>query len=364
MSGAFTVGVEEEYQIVDPDSGALVGQAPEILARDASGTTREEFQRTMLEIATPVCSDIAQARAQVAARRRHVAGLAGQLGLTIAAAGLHPEGATPRSQISEVPRYWRLAARGGVIARELHIFGMHVHVAVDDLEQAVRAMAGATPYIPVLLALSASSPFHEGRDTAFSSFRTLLRDMFPRVGLPLPVETAEEYDRLETILSGAPRSRRGGSPLSWDIRPSHSYPTLEFRFTDVCASLDVAMLIAACARALTATFVDRPSGGATPTQYQILKENRWRAARAGMEARFHRIDREDGREQSAADAARALVDRLGPVAERLGDAPALLRLERILEEGDAAAAMRTEYRRGGSLSAVTRAVVERTLDVA
>jgi glutamate---cysteine ligase / carboxylate-amine ligase len=357
-SDAFTIGIEEEYQLVEIGSGALRARAPELLADDWSGAAKEEYQRTMLEVNTSISRTAIAAGEAIRQRRQQMAELAGRKGLAIAAAGVHPVGVFPASQLSEEPRYWRLAARGGVVARELHIFGMHVHVAVPDREAAVRAMRGMSGYIPALLVLSASSPFHRQQDTDFDSFRTVLRDMFPRAGPPLPVNSAAEYDELVRILE---QDNGIEAPVVWDVRPSAAYPTLEFRFFDVCPWLDVAVALAACARALTAMFADLPPHPATGTELMLLKENRWRAARYGLDAQFIEMHPATGAERGARATIRGLLDRVGPVAERLGDGPALAAIERVLEHGNAATAMREVYAREGTFSAVSQWVAEQTL---
>lgn len=358
-AGEFTLGIEEEFQLVDPASGELIGRAPEVLAGDLSGVAKEEFQRTMVEVSSPVCSTVAEARTGLRQLRRHVAEIAERRGLALAASGLHPMGAVPSSQLSPEPRYWRLAARGGIVARELHIFAMHVHVAVPDREAAVRAMAGAARHLPPLLALSASSPFHAGRDTEFHSFRTVLRDMFPRVGVPAPVASAAEYDRLCTILSKGQESEE--SPVSWDVRPSARYPTLEFRFFDAMPWVDLAAGLAACARALTRMFADRPPPQTTGLELQLLRENRWRAARYGLGAQFFRLDTAKGTEEGARSTLLALIERLAPVAESLGDGSDLISLAAHAEAGNPAKHMRAVYRETGSYPAVVRWLAEQTL---
>ena len=355
----FPVGVEEEYQLVDPGTGALRGRAPTVLAA-ARGAAKAEYQRTILEVASPVCANAAEAGRRAAEGRLILLRAAAAQGLTIASAGLHPVGPYPPSQVTDEPRYRELARSGGAIMRDLHIYGLHVHVGVPGLETAVRAMAGATPYTPHLLALCASSPFHQGGDTGFASFRTIIRDMFPEVGPALPVTGAAEYTQLLRILAREECDERERCPVSWDIRPSARYPTLEFRFFDACPWVDDVMVLVAFARALTAMFADRPPPHRTGTELQLLKENRWRAARYGLEARFFRLDPVTGEQRAARDQIMALADRLSPLAERLGDGAALAGVERMLRRGNAAEAMRGVLRREGSFPAVTRWIVDQT----
>lgn len=356
--GQYPVGVEEEYQLVDPDSGALRGRAPELLEGD--GPAKEEFQRTMLEVSTTICGSAREASDNLIAQRRKLADQAAERGLAIAAAGLHPVGPYPASQVTSQPHYRRTAERGGAHARELHIFGLHVHVGVPSREAAIRAMCGATPYIPHLLIPTSSSPFHRGQDTRFQSFRLLLRDMSARVGIPLPIVSVAEYDRLERILAGGPVDPERNSPIAWDIRPSARYPTLEFRFLDSTPWSDTIELTVALVRALTATFADRPAPQLTGTEMQLIRENRWLAARYGFQTDFFRLDPVTGERRSARDSFLALVDRLGPIAERLGDGATLALAGAVLERGSPAQGMREVYERSSSFPEVVRWVVDET----
>ena len=359
-AGEFPVGVEEEYQVVDPDTGALIGRAPALLVA-ADGLAKAEYQRTIVEVASPVCATAAEAGWRAAEGRAALARAAAAQGLAIAAAGLHPVGPYPASQVTDEPRYRELARTGGPQLRDLHIFGLHVHVGVPDLETAVRAMVGATPYTPHLLALCASSPFHRGADTGFASYRTIIRDTFPEVGPAPPMSGAAEYRQLVRLLAGKECDERERCPISWDIRPSSRYPTLEFRFFDVCPWVEDVAVLAAFARALTAMFGDRPPPQRSGTELQLLRENRWRAARHGLDARFFRLDPATGEQRPARDQIRALAERLLPLAERLGDVAALAGVERILQRGNAARAMRRVLQRGSSFPEVTRWVAEQTV---
>src|SRR5690606_27119498 len=279
MATGFEIGIEEEYQLVDPDTGALLGQAPRVLEGGARTPFKPELQTTMVEVDTAVSLDVAEAIHRLAARRGEAIRQAREQGIALVAAGLHPVGIYPPDRITDTPHYRGVAANGGRVGRELHIFGLHVHVAVPDRESAIRAMCGATPYIPHLIALSASSPLYQGRDTGFASFRTLLRDMFPEVGPPFPVASAAEYERLVAILRGSRFEPGRSSPISWDIRPSPRYPTLEFRFFDACPRLADVAVLAAFARGVTAMFADRPPPQPTGTELHVPREDRWPAAR-------------------------------------------------------------------------------------
>lgn len=356
--GRFLIGVEEEYQIVDPESGALRGRASEFLG--GAGPAKAEFQRTMLEIDTPISSSAREAVARLLERRRVLSRQAAERGLAIVAAGLHPLGPYPPAQVSAGEHFRRVAQRGGAVSRELHIFGLHIHIGVPGREAAIRAMCGASPYIPYLLIPTSSSPFHRGRDTEFQSFRLILRDMSPRVGLPLPVSSVAEYDRLELILAGGRLDPEHGSPLAWDIRPSARYPTLEYRFFDATPWPEMIEFVVALARALTATFADRPTPQLSGIEYQLIRENRWRAARFGLETHFFRLDPVTGETRSARDGLLALVDRLGPIADRLGDGASLALVEEVLARGSVARVLREVFARSASFPEVVRWLIEET----
>lgn len=355
----FTIGVEEEYQVVDPDSGALRGRALEVLSEGGPG--KIEFQRTMVEVDTPVCTSAREATAHLLARRRALAEMAAARGLALAASGLHPVGPYPASQVSDVYHYRQVAASGGVPARELHIFGLHIHVGMPSREAAIRAMCGAAPYIPHLLIPAASSPFHRGQDTDFESFRLILRDKSPRVGIPLPIASVAEYDALERILAGGRVDPVQGSPIAWDIRPSVRYPTVEFRFLDATPWGATIELLTALARALAVIFADRPTTQPSGTELQLMRENRWRAARYGWATSLFRLDPVTGEMRTALDSFLALVDRLAPIAARLGDGDTLNLVAEVVDRGSPASAMREVFRRESSFPEVTRWVIEQTL---
>ncbi|HEX6938230.1 MAG TPA: YbdK family carboxylate-amine ligase [Longimicrobiales bacterium] len=355
----FTVRVEEEYQLVDPEGYALRGRAPELL--ENGDPARDELRRTRVEVDTSICRDAAEAARMLRRRRSELARLASEHGLVLAASGLHPVGPYPAGPAGDAADRRRIAEPGGAPLREPHAYGMHVHVTVPDPEAAVRAMSGAAPYIPHLLAPSCSSPFYRGEDTRFESFRTVLRGMSPRVGPPLPVATANEYARLVRMLCTEEEWAAGVGPIAWDIRPSRRFPTVEFRLFDCAPDVDTAAVLIAMARALTVMFHDRPAPQRSGLEQQLLLENRWRAARFGLDARFYRLEPPTGEVRGARDAIAALIDRLAPIAERLGDGPILADAGRILRRPTAAAEMRRIYEETGSYPDVVRWVAARTL---
>lgn len=354
----FPVGIEEELQLLDPESGVLRGRTPE--RAEAGGPAGNEPQRTTVGTGKATYPSAWEAGRRLAERRLYLNEQAAASGLAIAAIGLHPIGPGHPAQAGDPAVPGPIAAMGDELARESQTFGLHVHVAVPDRETAVRAMCGATPFIPHLLALSASSPFHQAQDTTFESFRMELRDMSPRAGPPLPIISAAEYGQLETLLAEDGPDRRWNGPIAWDIRPSGRHPILEFRFLDANPWTDTIELLAAMARALTAMYADRPAPLWSGTEMQLIRENRWRAARFGLSARLYRLDPITGETRSARDSVLALAERLAPVCDRLGDGMVLDKIDRIVERGTAASVMRQIHERGGSIPDVIRWAVEET----
>lgn len=353
-----TIGLEEEYQVVDPDSGALIGRAYDLLGDGGIG--KREFQRTMLEADTPISGSASEARRHLLERRAELIERASREGLALAAGGLHPVGPYPVEQVTETLHYRQVAARGGLPMRELHAFGLHIHIGMPSREAAIRAMYGAARYIPHLLIPTSSSPFHRVRDTEYGSFRIALRDHSPRVGVPLPLGSVSEYDELERLLAGEDPDLSQGSPISWDIRPSPRFPTVEFRFFDATPWGATIELVTALARALAAIFADQPVPQLSGTELQLMRENRWRAARFGWDATFFRLNPVTGEERAALDSFLALVERLAPTIERLGDGSSLDLVDEVLARGNPAIVMREIFQRESSFPAVTRWVVEET----
>lgn len=332
----FAITIEEDLQLVQAGSGELVRVEP-AAGEDAPTTA------------------VAGAVERVANRRRELESAAPD-GLAPVAAGLHPIGpeAAARS-----PRSRRSPGRVET-SRQITppLAGLRVRVSVPDVEMALRVIGGATPYIPHLLALSASSPFHLGRDTGFDSYRLVLAEAVCGTALPPLLATAAEYEELLRMLGGA-ASQRLRAP-EWDLRPTSDGTAVEFRFLDATPSLDNVAALAACARSLTVMFADRPAPQPTATELELLRENRRRAARHGLGARFFRMDPATGEERSAPDSVQALVERLAPLAERLGDGAALAGVDRLLRAGNAATAMRRVWEQRRSHAQVVRWLIEET----
>jgi glutamate---cysteine ligase / carboxylate-amine ligase len=361
---AFTVGVEEEYQLVDPVSGALRSSATSVRDDDWTGELIAELQETTLEIGTPICDSIADVAAHLQRLRFQANTVAESHGLGIVAAGLHPFSDWEGHSRPPLERYQAIEARYGRIARDEHIFGMHIHVGVPDGIDRIRIGNIARHYLPHLLALSASSPFFEGSDTGFASYRTILWRRWPNSGIPPRFASVAEFDRYVDLLLDSGTMADPWN-LYWSLRPHPKYPTIEFRVTDVCPSLRDAAAIAALARAIvyaaaSGVLDDRGDQLSPVLEQELLRINEWRVARDGLAARFVNTTTAVGHE-SARGAIRRLVDAVSRCAEELGDSAALSDVEAILERGNAADRMRRYREECGNMKDVVAWLVRESL---
>ncbi|MGY1603905.1 carboxylate-amine ligase [Geodermatophilus sp. SYSU D00815] len=281
-----TLGVEEEFHLVDPETFALA-PAPELSASAMSGRAggrlHAEITTTQLETATGVCASLDDLRAELAATRAEAAAAAASAGRALLAASTHPSGSWRDLRLTAAPRYEAMVERWAVLALQQDICGCHVHVAVPDLETAVAVMDRARPYLPLLLAMTGSSPFHDGVDTGYDSYRTLWWSRWPNSGSPERFGSAERFTEVVAglVASGVVAD---SSHLYWDVRPSYHLPTLEFRIGDVCTRVDDAVLHAALARSLVRVLAARAARGepCPDPRPELLRAARWRAARHGL----------------------------------------------------------------------------------
>ncbi|WP_375490765.1 glutamate--cysteine ligase [uncultured Jatrophihabitans sp.] len=358
-----TFGIEEEYHLVDPDTFALRSR-PELSAgalRGAAGPhLRPEMLTSQLEAATDVCTDLAGARAAVVAVRREAATAAASCGVAIMATSTHPTATLDEARLLARERYDRLVERFGVVVRAFNLCGCHVHVSVPDLPTAVAIMAHARPYLPVLAALTGSSPFHEGADTGYESFRLAWLSLWQQGGPPPHFGSADEYvDSVRQLLAMGIVDEPG--QLLWELRPSSRYPTLEFRIADVCTAVDDVVLFAAIVRSLTRTLGRRATDGqrAPVVSDAVLRGARWRSARHGLTDTLWHPGRA---ELVPADVAvRDLLTELRPDLEAHDEWSIVAGLaERLLVRGTSARRQRACFSATGDMSAVLRDAVELT----
>ncbi|MSP66621.1 MAG: carboxylate-amine ligase [Alphaproteobacteria bacterium] len=284
---AFTLGIEEEYLLVDRQTRALVAEQPPTMMAECEGLLRgqvePEFLRCQIEVETRVCQTVAEARADLAHLRGTVATVAARHGLAIIAAATHPFARWREQHHTDSARFHTLARELEGVARRLVICGMHVHAGIADEDLRIDLMNQMRYFLPHLLALSTSSPFWEGEDSGLMFYRLSVFDSLPRTGLPERFESAGEFNRLVAHLVEV-GVIPDGSKLWWDIRPSARFPTLEMRITDICTRLDDGVAIAALYQCLLHRLWRLRESNQRWRIYPnlLVEENRWRAQRYGL----------------------------------------------------------------------------------
>jgi carboxylate-amine ligase len=337
---AFTVGIEEEYLLVDRDSRDLaVDVPPEVVEGcavvEGCGTVSPEFLRSQIEVGTLPFASMAEVRQALAALRRHVADVAQGHGLAPIAASTHPFAQWDQQKHTDKDRYHVLSEDLQAVARRLVICGMHVHVGIEDPEVRLDLLNQVTYFLPHLLALSTSSPFWRGVDTGLKSYRLSVFNELPRTGLPQQFASFGEYQRHVNVLLAA-GVLEDASKLWWDVRPSARFPTIEMRITDVCTNLDDAIAIAAlfvcCLRMLWR--LRRANQRWRLYARMLVDENRWRAQRYGIDGGL--IDFGQGRVVPYAELVEELLTLVAEDAEALGCTHQLTHLRTILSRGTSA----------------------------
>jgi glutamate---cysteine ligase / carboxylate-amine ligase len=363
QSEKFTLGVEEEYQIIHPQTRQLTARSPKILemlqAEWGNDIAKSEFRQSQLEIATPVCRSLQEVRAHLTRLRSAAAAAAATVDSCIAAAGTHPFSHWHDQPITPRPRYQEVAQTYQRLMQELVTFGCHVHVGLNQREMAIPVINRLRIWLPPLLALSASSPFWLGRDTGYASYRSILLHRLPTAGPPLSFDSVADYQSLVDQLV-ASEIVPDASQIFWDVRLSQRFPTLEFRLADVCLTIDETVLIAGLARGLVWTCYQQ---ALLQTPYPVLRPEfqraaHWQAARWGLEQDL--IDGEAGR-VSAPTLVKKLLAFVRPALEEAGEWNEVHTIaQRILQAGTGAARQRSVYRSTESLEAVVDFVIQET----
>ena len=285
---SFSIGIEEEYMLVDLESGDLVGQVPNSLMPAMKAKLGKlvsaEFLQSQVEVGTPICTSLQQAHDELTNLRQSVAAVASAHDMAIIAASTHPFAHPGTQSITQKARYTTLAHDLQAVIRRLLISGMHVHVGIDDDDLRIDLMNQAAYILPHLLALSTSSPFWSGEDTGLKSYRMSVWNEIPRTGLPHVFESYSEYQRHINILVEA-GVIENSTKVWWDLRPSDRYPTLEMRITDLCTSLKDAVCIAAIYQCWLRMLYRLRTKNQKWRKYSnmLLDENRWRAHRYGID---------------------------------------------------------------------------------
>lgn len=354
-----TVGVEEEFLLVSPDGSQVLAAADRVLARAADADAEAEAELTLeqAETASGVRTDIPSLRADLVARRRALAAAAEEVGVRIAATGSSPVPVSPHT--TPTARYEEMTERFGLVGRRQLTCGMHVHVGVESREEGVHVLDRIRPWLHVLTAMSANSPFWDDADTDYASYRSVAWGQWPGAGPSDVFGSLEAYDRTVEQLVATDVLLDDGM-VYFDARLSAKYPTVEIRVTDVCTAVDDAVLLAALARALveTAAADDRESP-ALPTV--LLKAAAWRSCRSGLSGDL--VDTRVARPVPAWDAVSAFVEHCSVALERCGDLDLVTSsLARLRSVGTGADGQRRTASEHG-LGAVLGDVADRTLSL-
>ena len=365
QSPPFSLGVEEEFQLLNRESFELVSRIDEVLdtlgeQEPHAGTVKPELLQSVVEVATDVAGTVGEAMADLHDLRRRLRDVVQETDALIASAGTHPFSRYEHQEVTDRPRYVELIeAMRWVAEREL-IFGLHMHIGLDSPDKAIACTNAARTFLPELLALSANSPFWHGRRTGLASTRIKVFDSFPRSGLPPSFDSFDEFEQL--VDRGIrTNSFEDYTYIWWDLRPHPKFGTIEIRICDAQTRLDAVGAIAAFAQSIVASLAaDFDEGRPLPVQpVTLVGENKWRASRYGLGAQL--IDLERDTERTAPEAVRALADWCEPAAKKLGCARELEQVDALLERGSGADEQLRVYEETESLLAVAQRLAEQTV---
>ncbi len=331
----FTLGVEEEFQIVDPQSGELRSHVSELLVSGEpvlGDQIKRELHQSIVEVGTKICADVAELRTEIFRIRRELSSAAERVGLAVAAAGTHPFAHWEDQVLSPGVRYDSIVEELQQLARSLLIFGLHVHVAVPDKSIMIDLMNDVRYFLPHLLALSTSSPFWMGKDTGLKSYRTTIFRRFPRTGVPDRFTSWSEYENYVNLLIDL-HCIEDGKKIWWDVRPHPTFGTLEFRVCDVPTKPEVAIMLGALVQAIVVKLYRLRISNLGFRQYHraLIEENKWRAARWGLDGKL--IDFGRRAEVPMRDLALELLAFIDDVVDDLGSRQEVQYVHTVLRDG-------------------------------
>ena len=360
--GMLTIGVEEEYQIID-SAGDLHSHIDALLAAATprlGDKVKREMMQSVVEVGTSICENVEEARAQLADMRGTLASLLEPEALRIACAGTHPFSRWHEQEITQHDRYKMLEEELQDVVRSLLIFGLHIHVGIPDRELRIEVLNEARYFLPHLLALSTSSPFWMGRNTGLKSYRSVIWSSFPRTGIPPELNSYDEYENYVDLLVKT-GSIDNGKKIWWDLRAHPSFPTLEFRVCDQTTRLEETICIAALIQAICAKLLQLRARNLGFRKYMpaLIGENKWRAMRYGLDGRL--IDFGKQAEVPMRQLALELVEFVDDVVDDLGSRSAVEYVHTILAEGTSADRQLAVLQGGGDTRAVVKLLADETL---
>lgn len=359
-----TIGIEEEYQIIDPQTGELTSFITEFLEKGAMifrDQLKPELLQSQVEVGSKVCKDIKEAGEEVRMLRRELANIAEKMGRRIIAAGTHPFSHWQDQIVTDLERYHGLYDTMQYVARRLLIFGMHVHVGISDENLRIDVMNQIRYFMPHILTLSTSSPFWRGQNTGFKSYRSIVFEDLPRTGIPEEFSSAMEYKQyVNTLIKSGCIDEP--TKIWWDIRPHSQFPTLEFRVCDCTTKVEEVVAIAALIQALVAKLIQLRQMNQTWRTYRssLIAENKWRAIRDGIEGKLIDFGKEE--EVPLRLLMEEILDWVDDVVDPLGTREEIEYVRTILKEGSSADRQLKRYEETGSFKAVMEQLYEETLE--
>ena len=360
----FTLGIEEEFQIIDPETRELRSHIQQIL-EDGKMLLHErvkmEMHQSVVEMGTDICGDVAMARQQVIQLRSDLASVAAQRGLKIASAGTHPFSHWQDQEITAHERYATLVKDLQQIARANLIFGLHVHVGIPDREVGIHVMNQARYFLPHLYALSTNSPFWLGQNTGLKAYRQMIFERFPRTGIPDPFESLSEYeDYLALLVSTG--CIDNAKKIWWDIRLHPFFDTIEFRICDAQSRVSDTIALAALMQAIVVKLHKLLLQNVTFRRYprRLIDENRWRAGRYGIDGKM--IDFGKKREVEERELLHEMIEFIAPEVNELGTQNEIAHIEKILREGTGADRQLRVFERTQDVKAVVDHIIDETYE--
>jgi glutamate---cysteine ligase / carboxylate-amine ligase len=359
---AFTLGVEEEFQIIDPETRELRSHVQELLEAgkvSLKERVRPEMHQSVVEIGSGICKDIAEVRRDVGEMRSEIVSLAHRQGMRVGSAGTHPFSDWADQKIFPDPRYDGIVEELQLLARSNLIFGLHVHVGIQDRQLALQIMNEARYFLPHLLALSTNSPFWLGRKTGLKSYRTKVFERFPRTNIPETFQTPAEFDEYVRILVRT-NCIDNGKKIWWDVRPHPFFDTIEFRVCDAVMRLDETLTLAALIQAICFKLwkLREQNLGFRMYRRALILENKWRASRWGIEGKL--IDFGKELEVPFSDLMIEMLAFLDDVVDELGSRREVEGLKWILENGSGADRQLRVYHQSGDLKKVVDYICDET----
>ncbi len=360
---SFTIGIEEEYQTIDPVTRDLRSHIDaEIIAKgkmQLKEAVKAEMHQSVVEVGTGICNNIQEAREEVRQLRGAIITLARENGLCLAAAGTHPFADWRKQEIYPDERYYTIVEDMKTVARANLIFGLHVHIGVEDRETAIHLMNAARYFVPHMLALSANSPFWVGMDMGLKSYRCKVFDKFPRTNIPDYFPSWGEYQNFVDLLVKT-NCIDNAKKIWWDIRPHPTFTTLEFRCCDIPMRLDETIALAALIQATVAKLykLHEANQGFRLYRRALIMENKWRAARYGLDGKL--IDFGRRVEVPMRDLVEEYLAFVDDVVDELGSREAIHGIRKIVEDGNGADRQLRVFKETGDLTKVVDYIIEET----